>query len=212
MDLQSPIEPSWLGWAKRLQAISQTGLTYCKNHYDIARYEDLRTIAAEMMAAGSGADFHQILDLFHEQNGYATPKVDVRGVVFSENKILLVKEIEDGGWTLPGGWADVCESPREAVCREIFEESGFETRPIRLLAIYDRSKHPHVPPFPFHIYKIFIQCEITGGEPCCSVETGGVEFFAEGDLPELSLSRTTPGQIRRFFEMVRNPEWPSDFD
>ncbi len=212
METTSHIEPDWLGWAKRLQAISQIGLTFCKNHYDIERYKALRSIAAEMMAVGSSSQIDPILDLFREQSGYATPKVDVRGVVFRGDKILLVKELEDGGWTLPGGWADTCESPRESVCREILEESGYITRPTRLLAVYDRSKHPHVPPFPFHIYKIFIQCEITGGESSCSMETGAVDFFAENEIPELSISRTTPWQIGRFFEMKRNPTWPPDFD
>ncbi len=212
MEPKITMEPEWLGWAKRLQAIAQIGLTYCKNHYDLERYEALKVIAAEMMAGGSGTSIQKVLDLFREQSGYATPKVDVRGVVFNGDKVLLVKELEDGGWTLPGGWADVCESPREAVCREIREESGYETQPIRLLAVYDRSKHPHIPPYPFHIYKIFIQCEITGGEPCSSMETGGVDFYAEEEMPELSLSRTTPEQIKRLFEMMRHPEWPTEFD
>jgi ADP-ribose pyrophosphatase YjhB (NUDIX family) len=212
MEPKTHIEPDWLGWAKRLQAIAQIGKTFCKNHYDLERYEALQSIAAEIMAAGSNTGIDPILDLFREQTGYATPKVDVRGVVFQEGRILLVKELEDGGWTLPGGWADVCESPREAVCREIVEESGYLTQAVRLLAVYDRSKHPHLPPFPFHIYKIFIQCEITGGEACSSLETGGAGFFDKEALPELSISRTTPGQIQRFFEMALHPEWPADFD
>lgn len=212
MESSPRLEPDWLGWAKRLQAIAQNGKTYCKNHYDLERYDALQVIAAEMMAAGSDTEVQPILDLFREQTGYTTPKVDVRGVVFHEGKILLVKELEDGGWTLPGGWADVCESPREAVCREISEESGYLTQAVRLLAVYDRSKHPHVPPFPFHIYKIFLECVITGGTPCTSLETGGVDFFAEEAIPELSISRTTPGQIGRFFQMMRHPEWPAEFD
>lgn len=212
MEPTAQFDPDWLRWAKRIQAISQTGIAFCRNPYDLERYGELQTIAAEMMAAGSGSNFHTVLDLFRDQSGYATPKVDVRGVVFSEDGILLVKEQEDGGWTLPGGWADVCESPSEAVCREILEESGYETRTVRLLAVYDRSKHPHVPPYPFHIYKIFIQCEIIGGEPCTSLETNGVSFFQEGAIPDLSISRTTPGQIKRFFEMKCHPQMPADFD
>lgn len=212
MDTPTPFEPDWLGWAKRLQAIAQIGKTFCKNHFDLERYDALEIIAAEIMAAGSHTSIKPVLDLFQEQTGYATPKVDVRGVVFQGDRILLVKELEDGGWTLPGGWADVCESPREAVCREIMEESGYLTEAVRLLAVYDRSKHPHVPPFPFHIYKIFIQCRITGGEAGVSHETGGVNFFDRDNLPELSISRTTPGQIHRFFEMAQHPEWPADVD
>ncbi len=212
MESQTCFEPDWLRWARRIQAISQIGLTFSKNPYDLERYGELQTLASEMVAKGSGTEVQMVVDLFREQSGYATPKVDVRGVVFSEDRILLVRELEDGGWTLPGGWADVGESPSEAVCREILEESGYEAKTLRLLAVYDRSKHPHVPPYPFHIYKIFIQCEIIGGEPCSSLETSGASFFLEGEIPELSISRTTPGQIKRFFEMMRHPKMPADFD
>jgi ADP-ribose pyrophosphatase YjhB (NUDIX family) len=152
------------------------------------------------------------MEIFKREAGYATPKVDVRGVVFQSDTILLVKEVADGGWTLPGGWADVNESPKESVVREIREESGYETKPLKLLAIYDRSKHAHVPAFPFHVYKLFILCDLIGGASTTSVETSDVEFFAEHELPNLSLSRVTPSQIRRFFEHHRKPNLPTDFD
>ncbi len=109
------------------------------------------------MAAGSDAPLEKIVGLFSEQSGYATPKVDTRGVVFRDGALLMVKELEDGRWTLPGGWADILESLREAVEREVFEESGFRTRAVKLLAVFDRSKHPHEPPYPYHIYKLFMQ-------------------------------------------------------
>jgi ADP-ribose pyrophosphatase YjhB (NUDIX family) len=145
------------------------------------------------------------------RGGYATPKLDVRGVVFRENGILLVKEREDGGWTLPGGWADVGESPADATVREVREESGFETRAVKLLAVYDRNRHGHTP-IPFHAYKLFFRCEIIGGAPATSVETEGVDCFGEDSLPPLSISRVTPAQIHRFFEHLRNPGWPTEFD
>jgi ADP-ribose pyrophosphatase YjhB (NUDIX family) len=144
--------------------------------------------------------------------GHATPKVDVRGVVFRDEAILLVRERADGRWSLPGGWADVYDSPSEATVREIWEESGYRTRAVKLLALYDRTKQGHTP-MPFHAYKVIFQCEITGGEPQGgSVETDGVGFFREGELPELSISRVTAAQIARFFEHLRHPEWPADFD
>ena len=133
-------------------------------------------------------------------------------MVFRDDKVLLVREVADGCWTLPGGWADVNESPSESVVREVREESGYETRPVKLLAVYDRSKQGHVPAFPFHVYKLFILCELIGGEAATSFETSGVGFFAEEELPELSLSRVTPEQIRRLFEHWRHPEWATDFD
>lgn len=205
------MEPGWLGWAKRLQAIAQTGLTYASDKFDIERYRAVREIAAEMMAQGSQGDIATIRGLFAAQAGYATPKVDVRGVVFRENRILLVKEREDGGWTLPGGWADVGESPADATVREVREESGYETRAVKLLALYDRNRHGH-PPIPFHAYKLFFLCEIVGGAAATSVETEGVDWFAEDQLPPLSLSRVTAAQIGRFFEHLRNPGWPTEFD
>ena len=205
-------EPQWLRWARQLQAIAQNGLTFAADPYDIERYEAMRQMAAEMMAAGSDAALEPILDLFAAEKGYATPKVDMRGVVFRESALLLVKELSDGGWTLPGGWADVNESPAEAVVREVYEESGFQTRAVKLLAVFDRSKHPHIPPYPYHIYKMFFRCEILGGQAADSYETGGAAFFPENQIPDLSISRVTPAQVARLFEHYRHPEWPTDFD
>lgn len=173
----------------------------------------MRRIAAEMMAVAYGAPLQAIADLFALETGYATPKVDVRGVVFRQHRILLVRElVDDGRWTLPGGWADVNDSPSQAVEREVREESGFETRAVKLLAVYDRSRHPHLPPSPYHIYKLFFRCEIIGGAAAPSPETGGAAFFPEGEIPELSLARVTPQQIARMFKHERHPDWPTDFD
>ncbi len=210
--MNSQHEPQWLEWAKRIQSISQIGLAYAKDPFDIERYEALRGIAAEIMAAGSETPIETVTDLFAAQTGYATPKIDVRGVVFRDGQLLLVKELADGLWTLPGGWADTLESPREAVEREVFEESGFEVRATKLLAVFDRAKHPHEPPYPFHIYKLFVRCEIVGGTATGSIETGGAEFYGEEALPPLSVSRTTADQVLRMFEHLRQPDLPTDFD
>lgn len=207
------MEPTWLHWARELQAIAQIGLAYPSgNDFDQQRYERIREIAAEIMSAGGGIDKGLLLELFERETGYATPKVDVRGVVFRERKLLLVREAADGGWTLPGGWADVNESPKESVVREVREESGYETRPVKLLALYDRSKHEHVPHFPYHVYKLFILCEVIGGEARISSETSAVAFFAQHELPELSISRVTPKQIRHLFDHYTHLDWPTDFD
>jgi ADP-ribose pyrophosphatase YjhB (NUDIX family) len=165
-----------------------------------------------MAARASGQDAGRVLGLFAGDEGYATPKVDVRGVAFREDRILLVSERMDGGrWTLPGGWADLGASPAENVVREVREEAGFETRAVRLLAVYDRSRHAHPPRF-FSAYKMFFLCQILGGSPNRSLETEGARFFPEDGLPELSVERTTEGQIRRMFELVRRPDLPTDFD
>ncbi len=205
------MDPQWLEWAKRLQAAAQNGLAYNPDPFNLERYEAVRRVAAEMMAAHSDAAADRIGDLFAGQVGHATPKVDVRGVVFREHQVLLVKERVDGRWSLPGGWADVYDSPSEATVREIWEESGYRTRATKVLAVYDRSKQGH-PPFPFHTYKIFFLCELLGGTPTSSIETDDVGFFDEHDLPELSVGRVTQAQIGRFFAHYRDPTLPTDFD
>lgn len=205
------MELVWLGWARRLNALAQTGLTFSENPFDIERYTEVRRITAEMVAQAAGIEAGHVLDLFACDAGYATPKVDVRGVVFRDGKLLLVQERSDGLWTLPGGWADVGDSPADAVVREIREESGFEARATKLLALLDRNRHGH-PPHVNHIYKVFVRCEIVGGSPATSHEIMDVGFFGEDEIPDLSLTRIVPGQIARMFEHYREPELPADFD
>lgn len=202
----------WLEWSQRLQAIAQNGLTFTQDAYDIERYKAVRELAAEMLAEGSDIEQSVILGLLEKETDYATPKVDVRGVAFRDDKLLLVRERSDGKWTLPGGWADVCASPAENVVREIYEESGFVARTSKILAVFDRSKHPHEPPFAFHVYKIFILCIIIGGAETISAETDSVGFFGEEEIPDLSITRVTPAQVRRMFEHHRNRDLPTDFD
>jgi len=206
------MDPQWLKWAKKLQALAQNGLTFTNDPFDIERYEALRTIAAEIMAEGSGTDTCKIHNLFSGESGYATPKVDVRGVVLRDNAMLFVKERTDGRWSLPGGWADIGESPHENVEREVYEESGYQTRAVKLLAVYDRSRHPNVPPGPWEIYKLFFLCELTGGTATTSIEIDQVGFFHEDQIPELSLGHVTGEQVARMFEHTRHQDWPTDFD
>ena len=209
--MSEPTDPRWLAWTRRIAAIAQNGLTYTEGPFDRERYHELRRIAVEMMGAYTDTAPERIAELFAGQDGYATPKVDVRGVVFREDRILLVQEREDGLWTLPGGWADAGEAPREAVEKEIREESGYETKATKLLAVYDRDRH-EVPPLPWPVYKLFIRCDLLGGEPKHSIETVGVDFFGENEVPALSEGRVTPGQVRRMFEHLRHPDWPTDLD
>ena len=206
------MEPKWLEWAKRLQALSQNGLTYARDPFDRERYEQVRHVAAEMLAEKADTKIEDVLDLFSREKDYATPKVDVRGAVFKDNKILLVKERSDGRWLLPGGWADVGESPSESVEREVLEESGFHAKARRLVALYDRDKHPHKPLMHYNIYKLFFICEITGGQATTSFETEQVEFFEESDLPELSITKILPEQIAKMFEYHRQAALPVYFD
>jgi len=142
---------------------------------------------------------------------HATPKVDVRGAVFQAHRVLLVRERSDGLWTLPGGWADVGESPAEAVVREIREESGFETQVCKLVALYDRNKHAH-PPMLFHVYKAFFLCDLVGGSASPSLETSEVAFFGWKDISHLSTARVTVRQIERLFAHHANRGLPTEFD
>jgi len=205
------VDTKWLEWAKKLQAIAQNGLTFTENPFDIERYKTLRAIAAEIMATYSNREPNYVLDLFAHEIGYATPKVDVRGAVFRDDALLFVKERWDGCWTLPGGWADIGDSPSEVAVREVYEESGYHTRAVKLLAVYDRDRQGH-PPFEHYVYKLFFQCELLGGSPSTSIETDEVAFFGEDEIPELSLTRIMPTQIARIFQHHRNPDLPTDFD
>jgi ADP-ribose pyrophosphatase YjhB (NUDIX family) len=206
------MDPQWLTWTKRLQAIAQTGLTFTRDYYDKERYQQLQEIAAEMMAAGTGiADSQRVLDLFRQEHGYATPKVEVRGAVLRDGEILLVRERDDGGWTVPGGWADVGEPPSAMAVREVKEESGFDVEARKLVAVYDRNKHPH-PPSPHHSYKLVFLCDLIGGEATPSYETPEVGFFPRHALPGLSAARISPQQIEQIFEHAAHPEWPTVFD
>ncbi|OBZ11649.1 ADP-ribose pyrophosphatase [Bacillus sp. FJAT-27264] len=199
------MEQKWLSWAKEIQAISQTGLAYAKDVYDIERYQALRELSVDILANYSYESKEKIRLAFAGEEGYCTPKVDIRGVVFREDKILLVREKLDGKWALPGGWADIGLSPSEVVVKEIAEEAGFQTEAVRLLAVLDKKFHEH-PPEPYHIYKMFILCRITGGEASQGVETSEVAFFGVDELPELSEERNTKTQLQTMFEYLQNPD------
>lgn len=168
-------------------------------------------MAAEILAAHSTGNLDGARGLLELQRGPATPKVDVRAAVFDGDGILLVKEPDDGGWSLPGGWADVGGSPAENVAREVHEESGYRVRVRRLLAAYDRDRQGHTP-IPYHVYKLCFLADIVDRDPSIVVDTDGVAFFGEHEVPPLSISRVTPAQIARFFEQRRDPTLPADFD
>jgi len=208
---QRPNKNQLLTWSRKVQALAQTGLAYTKDPYDRERYESLRQIAAEIMAASAANVPASLIDSFTCEIGYATPKIDVRAAVFVEDQLLLVKERSDRRWTLPGGWADVGDSPSAAAVREVKEESGYSVTALKLAAVYDRDLHGH-PPMPYHVYKLFFLCELVSGTPQVSIETEDVSFFHEDDLPPLSLPRVTPKQIAHLFDHLRNPEWPTSFD
>lgn len=205
-------ENSLLRWAQQLQALAQSGMAYTTNVFDNQRYDEVKQIAAEMMAAATGAELEEVKCVFDVQSGYATPKVDVRGVVFKDKKILLVRELMDGGrWTLPGGWVDINEPMSKAVEREVREEAGMIVTARKLAAVFDRNQHGH-PPYPYHTYKMFVLCDLIAEATPDPVETAEPKFFGAGELPELSRARVTEEELQRMFTHLDNPELPTEFD
>lgn len=210
---------SELDLARRLLALSRTGLHFTDDQYrsddsrvfDRERYEEIGNIAAQLVALQSDAPVNEIIKAWHADDGYVTPKIDVRGAVFQNDKVLLVRERSDGKWTLPGGWADVNETPTQAVEKEIEQESGFIAKAVKLAAVYDRSTH-NFPPSVFYIWKLFFICEITGGEARTSNETDAVEFFALNALPELSTGRVVASQIQQMYAHQLDRALPAEFD
>lgn len=201
-----------LQWAQRIEALGQSGLAYTQNVFDQERYEELKQIAAEMMAAATNADIAEITCAFDVQSGYATPKVDVRGVIFRDKKILLVRELMDGGrWTLPGGWADINEPLSTAVEREVREEAGMIVKATKIAAVFDRNQHGH-PPYPFHTYKMFVLCDLIAEATPDPTETAEPKFFGKKEIPELSQARVTIEEINRMFVHLENPDIPTEFD
>ena len=202
----------WLEWARELQAIAQTGLAFSQIDYDIQRYHHLEAIAAQIIANHTALPPQTILENFQLQAGYATPKIDVRGAVIRNGKVLLVQERTDGCWAMPGGWADVGDSPAAMVAREVWEESGFQVRVDKLIAVYDANRVPGWRMEFFHAYKLIFLCTITDGEACPGNETSAVEFFDLVHLPPLSISRTNLLMLEEVFAHYADPARPAAFD
>jgi len=219
-----------LEWVRRLQTIAQAGLMYTRDPYDRQRYEQLQELTAEIAESFApakstasqlgttgesdsqlGATGESWLDVIRAEKGYATPKVDVRGVVERDGKLLFTREAHDGLWSLPGGWADIGESPSQIAEREVLEETGFVVKASKLLAVYDKARHAHPPEF-WYCYKMFVRCELRGGAPAQSIETLEARFFGVNEIPPLSRPRVTEAQVLRMFEHLAHPDLPTDFD
>jgi ADP-ribose pyrophosphatase YjhB (NUDIX family) len=203
--------PHWLAWAREIQALSQTGLTYASSEYETQRYQRLTEIAAEIVQNHTGLSEEYLLEDFSAQPGYATPKVDVRGAVVRNGEILLVQERADGRWCMPGGWADVGDLPSEMVAREVWEESGFRVVPRKLVGVFDANRSGR-PLELYHAYKVVFLCEIIGGERRPSSETLDVGFFRFDDLPPLSANRTHERHLVEVLAHVQDPNRDAAFD
>jgi ADP-ribose pyrophosphatase YjhB (NUDIX family) len=202
--------PRWLEWSREIQALAQTGLHYAPDDYHRERYRKLMDIATQIAAEHAGLPREAVAQAFLAPSGYATPKIDVRGAVFRGGKVLLVRERADGGWCLPGGWADVGDQPSAMVEREVREESQLAVKASRVLGVYDANRDGALEIF--HAYKIIFLCEDKGGEPGPSNETSEAGFFALGEIPELSVMRTSMRQLRDVFARAQNTALPPAFD
>ncbi len=203
--------PRWLEWAREIQALSQTGYHFSENEYQRERYRRLTEIAAEMIGEQTGLEEDYLIQIFQAQHGYATPKVDVRGAVFRDGELLLVRERADGGWTMPGGWADVGDVPSKAAEREVWEEAGFLVKARKVIGVYDANRAE--PMELFHAFKILFLCDLIEGEPRTSSETSEVRFFARAEIPlTLSGERTRPRHIDDAFAAWVDPNIPTVFD
>jgi ADP-ribose pyrophosphatase YjhB (NUDIX family) len=199
----------WLDWVRRLQAVAHNGLHYANNPFDAERFEEVRAVAVELASLGPDEP-EELARRFAQEPGHATPKLDVRGVIARGETVLLVRGTDDGKWTLPGGWAEVGETPSAAVEKEVRQEAGFEVRATGLIAILNRDVR-HRPRFPFHGWKVYIRCEeLAEGEPD-GIETDAVGFFGADELPELSF-RLPPEHLARVFAHVRDPSLPAELE
>jgi ADP-ribose pyrophosphatase YjhB (NUDIX family) len=201
---------NWLDWAREIFSLSQSGLTYSGNQYDIERYKRLQEITAEIIESQSDISRESALDSFSMQAGYITPKVDVRGAVVQDGKILLIQERADGMWAMPGGWADLGNSPASVAEREVWEESGYRVKAEKVVAVIDANR---IQPMEFyHAYKIIFLCKLVGGEPRTSYETLAVDFFDPDRLPPLSSYRTNEEMLKEVFAHVQDPNRLTAFD
>lgn len=206
MEKQEP----WLQWAVELQSLAQAGLTYGKDIYDRERYERIREISAEILSHMSGLPFEKVKTLFCGETGYQTPKVDTRGVIFQDGKILLVRE-NSGKWSLPGGWCEVNLSVGENVVKEVKEEAGLDVSAEEIIAVQDRAKH-NLPVYPYGVCKLFIRCSVTGGQFEENIETTESRYFSLEELPELAEEKNTREQIKMCFDACQAGGWKTQFD
>ena len=203
--------PRWLQWAREIQALAQTGYHYAENDYQRDRYHRLLEIAAEIVSERSNLEYSSLRDTFQTAIGYATPRIDVRGAVFQDGKLLLVRERIDGGWTLPGGWADVGDVPSNAAEREVREEAGFRVKANKVIGVYDANRVGRLELF--HAFKIVFQCDLIEGEARSSLETSEVAFFGREELPSvLSQERTKLRHIQDAFASLDDPDCQTVFD
>lgn len=200
----------WLEWAIELQSLAQAGLFYGKDPFDMERYERIRAIAAEMISYKTEIPEEKVKNLFCNEIGYQTPKLDTRAAVFQDGRILLVKE-NNGTWSLPGGWVDVQVSVMENVIKEVREEAGLEVTADLVIAVQDREKH-NLPVYAYRVCKIFVLCSVVGGAFEPNIETVESRYFGIDELPALAEEKNNEEQVRMCFEAYHTENWKTLID
>lgn len=208
--MNKTLQPQWLEWAKELQFLAQTGLTYSKDVFDIERFERIRNISAEIISAQSELSLEKVKDLFCNETGFQTPKLDTRAAIFKEDKILLVKE-RNGTWSLPGGWVDVNQTVKSNTEKEVEEEAGLKVEATRIIAVQDRNMH-NVPPYAYNVCKIFVLCEILSGHFQPNIETTESNYFRLEELPLLAEEKNNEEQIKMCFSAYHDKNWQVQFE
>ncbi len=202
---------SWLEIARQLQSLSQTGLAFSQSEFDNERYEKIAELASDIICNHTELEKDKIQKVFLNLPGYATPKIDVRSAVIKDDKLLLVKEKQDGRWALPGGWADVGDYPSEVAIRETKEESGYDIKPIKIAAVFDANRSGRPLEF-FHAFKIIFLCDFLGGEAEPDKEILDVGFFDFDNLPPLSENRTNEKHINEIKKHLADSNRETSFD
>ena len=142
--------------------------------------------------------------------GFQTPKLDVRGAIIKENKILLVQE-RNYTWSLPGGCVAVNDSIKTRVIKEVHEEAGLRVVPTKLIAIQDRNVH-NSPKYAYGITKAFVLCEVINGHFIENIETIKSAYFSVEDLPNLAEEKVNKSQIKMCLHAAKNKDWQTLFD
>lgn len=207
------MEPQWLTYAKRLQAIASTGLHFGRDEFDRERYAEVADIAKEMLAKLGSVPVERIEGLVSDfAQGYATPKVDVRGAIIEDDAVLLIRERSDGLWTLPGGFADVGRSAASNVEKEVFEEAGLRVEACRLYGVRYKAKQPNAADAR-DFYKMFFLCKrLEAGPARAGGEASEADFFKLNQLPPLSPGRVIESDIQAAFACTSDKDRPAFFD
>lgn len=187
-------------YLQRMIALTDTGLTFTKDPFDRERYEDLRSLLSEMLNQVSDLDADEVAELLKPTSAYATPLMDVRAWIVEDEKICLVRGQGENDWALPGGFGEVGYSPTENILKEIEEETGFEAKVERLLAVFDTNRFQLQSK---QYVKFVFECKLLDGQFQKNQEIADLQFFAIDQLPALSEKRITKEQIEILWQVYQ---------